>query len=168
MKLEPLKQWICDECGEVIDKPEHGWLEWLQDSTTRKHKGFRIVHHKAYSPRKPDGSCYLYESKSEARPDKLLDMHLDKVTGDAAMPFLLMFVAPMPHLRGGGGAWGVKGMKGWGELARRLTIPYYEEARLYWNMAKADGFFDGANEIWPYLPDVLKEIIRRYGEQSKS
>jgi uncharacterized protein YlaI len=25
MKLKPLKQWICDSCGELIKKPEDGW-----------------------------------------------------------------------------------------------------------------------------------------------
>ena len=27
MRLIPLKQWICDSCGEVIEKPEDGWLD---------------------------------------------------------------------------------------------------------------------------------------------
>jgi hypothetical protein len=33
------------------------------------------------------------------------------------------------------------------EFTRRLTVPYYEEAQLYWNQAEQDGLFDGANEI---------------------
>ena len=45
---------------------------------------------------------------------------------------------------------------------RRLTIPYYEEARLYWSRAEADGFFDGANEVWLYMPHNLEALIERY------
>lgn len=50
------------------------------------------------------------------------------------------------------------------ELVRRLTIPHYEEARLYWDKAKQNGFFEGANEIWVYLPNNLRDLIQEYGE----
>jgi len=32
------------------------------------------------------------------------------------------------------------------EIIRRIHVPYYEEARLYWDTAKADGYFIDANE----------------------
>ena len=48
------------------------------------------------------------------------------------------------------------------ETFRRLQLPYYEEARLYWDKAKADGYFDGANEIWTYLPRTLKSLVEEY------
>ena len=48
------------------------------------------------------------------------------------------------------------------ETFRRLQLPYYEEARLYWDKAKADGYFDGANEIWTYLPRTLKNLVEEY------
>ena len=53
------------------------------------------------------------------------------------------------------------------EFARRLALPYYEEARLYWPKAEQDGFFDGANEIWIYLPITLEKLVRTYGASSK-
>ena len=28
--LEPLKQFICDKCGETIKSPRDGWVEWLE------------------------------------------------------------------------------------------------------------------------------------------
>ena len=53
----------------------------------------------------------------------------------------------------------------WTELARRLLIPGFEEARLYFPDAAIDGQFDGANEIWPYLASNLSEVIQRYAQQ---
>lgn len=31
MKLTPLKQWICDSCGGIIEKPKDGWWEYIHD-----------------------------------------------------------------------------------------------------------------------------------------
>ena len=45
---------------------------------------------------------------------------------------------------------------------RRMTVPYYEEARIYWDEAEADGFFADGNEYWIYQPITLKELIERY------
>ena len=50
------------------------------------------------------------------------------------------------------------------EFFRRVQIPYYEEARLYWGRAQADGYFAGANEIWTYLPRNLKTLIEEYSD----
>lgn len=58
MDMKPLEQFLCDECGQPIEKPEQGWLEWLVIDEQKQ--GFRIVHHKSYSPR--SSGCY-YEEK---------------------------------------------------------------------------------------------------------
>ena len=58
----------------------------------------------------------------------------------------------------------VKDLREWTELARRLTIPYYEQARLYWHPAHDDGYFDGANEILIYTERFLKELVEKYGD----
>jgi len=52
------------------------------------------------------------------------------------------------------------------ELARRLFLPYYEEARLYWPLAVEDGYFLGVNEVSMYLPDTLKSLVSRYGDDA--
>ena len=49
--LEPLKQWVCDTCGEIINSSSEGYVEWLtDDSSPLKSNGFRIVHQAYYSP----------------------------------------------------------------------------------------------------------------------
>jgi hypothetical protein len=48
-----------------------------------------------------------------------------------------------------------------------VQLPYYEEARFYWNDARRDGYFTGANEVWIYLPSTLKELIQLYGKDKR-
>jgi hypothetical protein len=58
MKLKPLEQFICDECGGLIKKVEDGWLEWINPPNKPVH-GFRIVHNAASSPGVVQaGNCY--------------------------------------------------------------------------------------------------------------
>ena len=46
MKLEPLTQWICDRCGQVVKSPEDDLLCWLHKTREGEFKahGFLIVH----------------------------------------------------------------------------------------------------------------------------
>lgn len=165
MKLKPLEQWICDGCGEIIDSPEHGMVEWLSRSSAIpsgppfRVKGFRVVHVAAYSPRWPNGSCYKYEGNAGGQ-----DNHLVYFTGEEGMARLLRFVDIGPYHEEEYKGPMAENLREWAELVRRLTIRYYEEARLYWHKALEDGFFDGANEIYIYLPDTLKRIIADYGD----
>ena len=54
--LEPLQQYICDYCGELINSTEEGYVEWLSERNEEtgryEYHGFKIVHHKPYSPNK--------------------------------------------------------------------------------------------------------------------
>ena len=61
MKLIPLKQFICDTCGGIINSPEEGWLEWLLDVNTTPHTnyGFKIIHHSS-AENKSEKGCYNY------------------------------------------------------------------------------------------------------------
>jgi hypothetical protein len=58
----------------------------------------------------------------------------------------------------------VADLREWVQLARRLFVPYYEEARQFWSRADEAGLFDGANEISPYVPENLKRLIELYGD----
>ena len=54
----------------------------------------------------------------------------------------------------------VKDLREFMEFMRRLTIPYYEEARLYFNYLPSDEDFDLEESI--YSQDELKRIIQKY------
>jgi hypothetical protein len=100
MKLVPLKQFICDECGGVIGKPDEGWLEFHIESQTLGSSGFRIVHHATHSPFGP-GACYHRANLS--------GNHLHHVLGPDVIAELLFFL----H-------YPVKKMEEYMELVRRL------------------------------------------------
>jgi hypothetical protein len=129
--LKPLTQFYCDCCGEIIQEPKHGWVEWLTVFDPERgdyiFKGHRIVHHIAYSPR-TGRDCYTYK-KHIGRSDIYLTDFLDKQTGIAEM---LRFIdcGPIHEPQFTGHYLG--DLREYIEFIRRLTIPYYEEARLYW------------------------------------
>lgn len=156
MRLRPLEQFVCDTCGEIIDTPEQGYIEWLDD---KKAGRFNIVHHSLRSPLKPSRSCYQHEN-AYGRSDSALQDFL----GSRGVVEMLSFIDVGHYHRPEYHGPDVADLREWTEVARRLFIPHYEEARLYWDRALADGFFEGANELWPYLPETLQKLIEQYGE----
>lgn len=148
MKLFPLSQWKCDACGEIIDRPEMGWVEWLAGPTrgTKAH-AFRVVH---------NSSRCQYPSTGRVH-----DIHLVHLLGPDGLATLLALLAPGGHT--GNREEGVASLDEWGELVRRLHVPHYEEARQYWADAEADGFFAGPAKHAPYSQATLLGILSRYG-----
>ena len=168
MILEPMKRWICDSCRQMIERPEHGWLEWVVDNDSGKNSGFRIVHHIAHSPRGPDGTCYRYGRQYEESHPKVMtmDVPLHDVLGndgEMSLPYLLSMVDPGPYRNDPYTGPRVDDFRGWVEIVRRLTIPNYEEARANMGRAAQDGLFDGESEPGIYSPEMLRQVIERYG-----
>ena len=157
LKLKPLQQWICDYCGKVISTPEDGSLEWLDDQQHRAH-GFKIIHRLPASPRKlarEEGCCHYRKHPDESK------CGLKTYLGTNGLVHLLAFLDVASDDAENKGPW-VRNMREFVELFRRVQLPYYEEARLYWSDAEADDLFDGANQVSPYLEPALKDIVERY------
>ncbi|MFT3796522.1 hypothetical protein [Flavobacterium sp.] len=151
--LQPLTQFLCDTCHGVIENPDQGWIEWLSkyDGTVPKRRStnFRICHHKM--------SC----QKLAKHPD-CADLPLREFVGaKAAVHLASLLDVGRFHERDYSGP-EVTDFAEFAELMRRLTIPYYEEARQYWNRAMHDGYFYDQNEIYLYLPDSLMSMIEHY------
>jgi hypothetical protein len=51
---------------------------------------------------------------------------------------------------------------------RRLHVPQYEEARQYWSRGLEEGYFEGANESWPYTQAALRGLVEKYGDAGNS
>lgn len=143
--LIPLEQWYCDNCGEVINEPNDGWLEWYHEQgEIGNNEGYRIVHH--------DRKC-MYNSKKLSLENKSLsDMHLSDFIGSDGLVTLLSHIEFND----------VKDNSELVEIIRRLHVPYYEEARKYHHVAEENGFFSGENEVTRYLQDTSKYIIENY------
>jgi hypothetical protein len=142
MKLKPLEQFICDECGELINKIEDGWFEWIDNAGNPIH-GFRIVHANGRSPRfKNGGNCYYPESFN------ISDLHLDSLTRIDGPALLLSFFDRK-----------LDDPKELAEIIRRLHIPHYEEARRYLKRALNEGLIDSKENTQV----DLKRVIAEYG-----
>lgn len=150
--MEPLKQWVCDSCGELIEKPEDGYLIWKMGEDG-KIDDMRIVHHNTEGDDSAARHC-----DDDNFP---LSSDLNAFIGAQGIVQMLSLIDPgrdfIPEYHEY-----IGNMRLFVEIFRRLQIPYYEEARLYWNKAIADGYFNEANEIWSYLPENLKVLITKY------
>jgi hypothetical protein len=161
MALTALKQWICDRCGDVIEKPEDGWVHWRRDRTTRRVSEIEILHHLTASPKGGERGCY------PARMDS--DMHLTAMLGSRGIVDLLsMMDVGAYHDPDARHIGGVTDVRNWVEVFRRLHVPYYEEARLHFKKARANGDLDGVNEVALYLPDTLRQIVEDYADNTDS
>jgi hypothetical protein len=106
-EVEPFTRWRCDECGQPIERPRDGWVEW------RERDGvlcdFRIVHHVSASPRGEQG-CY--------GGDVVGNMLMEETLGIDGLAWLLGVLARSA----------VQPAQ-FAELVRRLQVPFYELAR---------------------------------------
>lgn len=144
--MQPLAEFVCDTCSELIASPDDGWLEWFRDSHGAA-TGFRIVHHLKASPLAAESAAGCYYDRER----RASDMHLRHCLGADGLVHLLAVLEsaladPAEVI----------------EIIRRLQIPHYEEARLYWDRAEEDLYFEGSNEVWPYTQEALTGLIARY------
>lgn len=154
MILEPLKQWICDTCGQIIVKPEDGYVQFNRD-INGQYDDFIIVHHATTSPLRGTNrkNCYKYDS----------DCDLESFLGHHGLVEVLSFIDAGPYhlpdfsLR-------VSNIRKWADFVKRLQLPYYEQARMFWNRASSDGYFGDSNEIYIYTPGNLKRMIEHYNK----
>lgn len=149
MKLEPLHNFICDECGQMIENVDDGWLESILDHEMY-YSGFRIVHHITTSPLNRKYGCYYDPDRI---PGTISDMYLNHYTGIDGLAELMSVFGDK-----------LRDSAELVEIVRRLHLPHYEQARLYWQQAKADGYAGEANEAWPYKQKNLKGIIQMYAK----
>lgn len=138
-------QFNCDHCGGVIKNAAEGYVEWYRDELTGQDRGFKILHKAAYSPFRPDGGCSIHQNKL-----LMMDLPLPAFTGHDGLALAIKYLLPNSNI------------EELSELILRLHNPHYEEARIYFPMAEADGLFEEANEAYPYLQYTLKEILERY------
>jgi hypothetical protein len=160
MQLEPLKQWICDTCNELIARVEDGWLEWTHDDTGRH--SFRIVHHKSASPLSKttrDIGCYGAGANRDHHIERFLG-----ALGEVNMLSLLdVGVLHAPNYRTQ-----VSDIRSWSDMFRRLFCPYYEEARQYFAQVTNDGYLNGANEVHTYTQEFLRQMCVHYRYRNTS
>lgn len=107
---EPFVRWRCDECGQQIDDPVDGWVEWRErDGALHE---FRIVHHISASPRGGPQGCY--------GSDIAGNMLLERTLAVDGLAWLLGMLDRSTVVQ-----------SQFAELVRRLQLPFYENARVH-------------------------------------
>lgn len=142
IKLEPLKQWYCDHCGEIIKDVNAGWLEWLKDDRTNIEDRFRIVHN--------DKKCIYNERLLSSKGLRTKDMHLDHYIGPDGLNNLLeIMLRPIID------------REELVKIIKRLHIPYYEQSLQYRDEAASDGYFSADPDLYCNVEDNLR-LIEEY------
>lgn len=133
--LIPLKEWICDVCGDVITD-QYDWLEWEETPLTGKAKDFRIVHHKC---------------KRSGKDTNLNDLYIHRVVGVEGLAILLNILENSDPSK----------VSELTEIIRRLHFPYYEEARRFLPLAWAEGEIPRTTQI---TIEDCKRVISEYSK----
>ena len=151
------KSWICDTCGEVIENPKDGWVEWItfEDSDrVRRYRDLRLVHHRPASPHKEGGGCQFNQRyEFERDGGTVMDYHLPDLLGVDGLMMLLSMVAeemfPLNEIL---------------EIIKRLHILGYEQARMYFDRAISEGIIEPNMFRGYYWQHEIQEVLRRKRE----
>jgi len=143
---KPLTVWYCDHCGDKIEDVDAGYVIWKY--TDGKEHDFRIIH--------------KVQCDNNSYSSSLPVMNFLGVDGLAK---ILSFLSPGPIIQGidESPRCRLLNMNEFVDFVRRVQTPYYEEARRYFNDHDLLEHFGDSNEVYPYLRDVLKDIIARFG-----
>ena len=142
--LEPLQQWCCDSCGGIIDGSHNGFIEWEVEQRTQRISRPRIVHKSLECPYRDSDLATAWKTSAHVT--------LDLVAGHKCLPNLLSLL----HDTVANGWADTEDGHAFVEVMRRAQLPYYEEARLFWNVALQASVHDGTM----YDEATLLHILR--------
>lgn len=161
--FKPYFQFVCDSCGRIIYCPEDGRVEWIQDLKAKgSAHSFRIVHDIRWGPRGLIRGCYPSEAKQGYASIALKNVLTDPVAKLLAHIKVDQYFEPTEDCRQRMDTYGFC------DLIRRLNLPYYEAARLYFHRANADGFFKGMGVVDVLSPTILMKLIKNYSGGAKT
>lgn len=88
--MEPLKQWVCDVCGKIIETPDDGYVVWGENAEGKIDK-IRILHKNNHV-----GNC-----KVGCDHDRRYSMSLplESFLGDEGKVHFLSMIDPGPDFR---------------------------------------------------------------------
>ena len=143
---EPLTNWFCDRCGEVIENIDAGHVVWRRDQDLREYD-FSIIHR----------TCDV--GNQFPCWEELRDF-----VGSDGLSELLSFVSLGPFISQPGVAStrGPADNDQFVDLIRRVQLPYYEEARQYFSREGMAERMAGENEVAPYRVERLRELIAKF------
>jgi hypothetical protein len=142
----PLSTWYCDVCGNSITDYKKGYVIWKSNINGF---GFKIIH---------QGTCDQREYISSNA--------LEQFLGPKGLSYCLKFLSAGPIIHNNAGSSNMPDLPDMSEYAdfvRRVQVPYYEQARRYFSDHDLLADYSDANEFYPYIPENLQSIIKKYG-----
>src|ERR1700726_3842082 len=147
-----LRGWKCSSCGDLITRIEDGWVEWLasEDERGERLKGLRLVHRLSPSAESNGPGC-RYDSVREFRNDQSIveGLSLERFVGSDGLMLLLSFFASGEMPKGD-----------LLELAKRVQIPGYEQARELFPEAIEAGVLEPSIGDGYYLQSEIRALLR--------
>lgn len=142
----PLESWRCDACHGRIDDPTLGIVTWREDDEGR-YLDFRLVHKNIDGLTCDPGNAGGFYNSLE----------IVVLLGPAGLGELLSWLTPSRADRVA--AHGVVDLDAYGDLVRRLQLPFYEEARPFFGAATCSWLVSDGSD--PDHPEVLKLISEK-------
>ncbi len=152
--------WICDECDRTIEKASDGWVQWRvfeAETRARKLKGqeplardLQLVHHSS------DGVNFGCQFIDHDPAYMILDEGLPDFLGPDGLMKLLGFIANKQ----------VKTSEVL-EMIKRLNIPGYEHARIYFKEAISEGVFEPNTSPGYHLQSDIEAVNKWIAERDK-
>lgn len=139
--------WICDTCGEIIESPKDGYVQWVvfrDEDGQRRARDLNIVHHKTTSPLGSDAACYL-----DATGGSLMDNDLESFLSQNGLMQLLSMLDE-----------GLLPKEQVIEVIKRLHIKGYEHARFHFDKAIAAGVFEPNTRPGFYLTSQIQAVLQ--------
>ena len=133
--MEPLKQWICDECRNIVMADDGSFL-WNRDypgggPTPEFPPSFIIVHKKC-------------DTNDRTRPQQL---PIDFLLGPQGLLRLTQMLPAGPSQQGRSAYLPNPDFDSYVDLCRLLHVPYYEEARRYFSTHTASQLFGSQSRV---------------------
>lgn len=130
----------CDVCKKTITDTDDAFLAWSDNGNGWQYRfgKFFIAHRTCY------GNSYMEMDLTSA------------IHSDGLAKLIVMLEEGI-----------VEDLASFTEVMKRLYLPYYEGARPYLQIAKADGFFEGASPEAILTQQNLLDVIRVYGSKDE-
>tara|TARA_R100001377_G_scaffold29436_1_gene16002 strand:- start:355 stop:804 length:450 start_codon:yes stop_codon:yes gene_type:complete len=146
---KPLSTWYCDVCDKKITNLKKGYVVWDTNKENKVSK-FNIIHKKTCDKKKHISSAELQDFYGIEGMSYLIS----KINNG----LLLRMNGKKDHCQ-------VSDFDEYMDFFRRMQVPFYEEARRYFeNVPYASEHVDYVG-FHSYLPETLEKIIREYGEK---
>ncbi|WP_449371784.1 hypothetical protein [Arthrobacter psychrolactophilus] len=149
---QPLSIWYCDECHQAIHKPAEGMLTWIDSTDWRKKSS-------EFQRKMPNRFSIVHQNVCDISGDGQ-SMHLEAMLGVTGLQWWAsnLWNGPTADPKIFNGDFEAQSAM---DLLYRLQVPYYEQARQYFDSSYASLELSNRTVM---SDEILKGIIENAGQ----